>query len=123
MASIKVGLKHKNKPVRVKIDNSSWFPCNLYELAICNGKWFGGGFEIAPSASPSDGLFDIVLLEDVGLFESAKLAHLIRQGQHINNKNRHLFFGSEVFVEEVTPKESEPIFIESDGEVRINKCS
>ncbi|KJE95510.1 hypothetical protein CAOG_05959 [Capsaspora owczarzaki ATCC 30864] len=108
--------KQKNKPVRVRIDQSSWIPCNLFELAICNGSWYGGGYEIAPSANLTDGLFDIVLLEDIGLMESARLSHLIRSGQHINNKNRHLFFGSEVVVESMSTRDADRLTIESDGQ-------
>ena len=33
---------------------------------IANGQFLGGGFNAAPKASMSDGLFDLVILKDSG---------------------------------------------------------
>jgi len=34
-----------------------------HAVAICNGRMFGGGMDIAPMARPDDGLLDVIVLE------------------------------------------------------------
>ncbi len=34
----------------------------IANVAIANGRWFGGGLRVAPQAEPGDGLFDIVVM-------------------------------------------------------------
>jgi YegS/Rv2252/BmrU family lipid kinase len=38
-------------------------------VAVANGRFFGGGMEIAPEADMRDGLLDVVIVSDVGLGE------------------------------------------------------
>ena len=34
----------------------------ITNVAVANGRWFGGGLRVAPQAELGDGLFDIVVM-------------------------------------------------------------
>ena len=38
----------------------------MHDVIVANGHWHGGGMKLAPDARPDDGLFDVVLIGDVG---------------------------------------------------------
>ena len=44
----------------------------MHDVIVANGVWHGGGMMLAPDAQPDDGLFDVVLIGDVG---KARLPH------------------------------------------------
>ncbi len=50
--------KYKYKNLEFNLNNSQ-IKDKFTLLAICNGKYYGGGYKIAPNAELSDGLFDI----------------------------------------------------------------
>ncbi|WP_053960453.1 diacylglycerol/lipid kinase family protein [Sulfobacillus thermosulfidooxidans] len=52
-------------------------------VAMANGAYFGGGMKIAPDASPSDGLLDVVIVDQVA--RSFFLRHFVDvyQGRHM----------------------------------------
>lgn len=53
------------RPVRAMVSPDGEPPAlrNLLIFAIANGRFFGGGMEIAPLAVPDDGLLDIVMID------------------------------------------------------------
>lgn len=53
------------KPVRVTItaDDEAPFTQDILLLAIANGRFIGGGMEVAPDAHPDDGLFDVIVVD------------------------------------------------------------
>jgi len=56
---------YKSKKVKIIIDDSQEIVGEFLIGAIANGRMFGGGMVIAPQASPFDGYFDLVLIEDM----------------------------------------------------------
>ena len=42
--------KHKNEPMLVEADNDKYYDPSMTMVTVCNGKFYGHGFEIAPSA-------------------------------------------------------------------------
>ncbi|RUS17217.1 ATP-NAD kinase-like domain-containing protein [Endogone sp. FLAS-F59071] len=61
-------------PKRVRfITDSTTIPAtivNLYFMAVCNAQYFGGGMRIGGDADPADGVLDLVILKDVGLWDA-----------------------------------------------------
>lgn len=55
------------KPVEatIEIDGEVPFTQKILLLAIANGRFIGGGMEVAPSARPDDGLFDVVIIDNM----------------------------------------------------------
>lgn len=52
-------------------------------LAICNGRFFGSGMEVAPMAAPDDGLFHIVSLPARSRLRFALFSRAIYAGTHV----------------------------------------
>ena len=56
-------LRRRSTRVKVEIDGrATWH--QVLEAVICNGPWYGWGFEIAPGAIVDDGKLDLVLFGD-----------------------------------------------------------
>jgi YegS/Rv2252/BmrU family lipid kinase len=52
----------KPKHVRLITDANYDEIAGITDVAIANGRWFAGGWKVAPQAEPGDGLFDIVVM-------------------------------------------------------------
>jgi diacylglycerol kinase (ATP) len=54
-------------------------------IAICNGRFFGGGMEVAPMAAPDDGWLDVVSLGAAPRLRFALSTLAIYRGTHVDN--------------------------------------
>jgi len=75
-------LSYRNKKVLVRTPE---FEEKMIVRAclVCNGRFGGGGMMWAPDADISDGLFDVVVLGDIGRFKSMINMGKIYKGEHI----------------------------------------
>lgn len=55
-------------------------------LTICNGRYYGGGFQIAPNALINDGYLDMYLVDDISKLKIFMLIFKLLNGTHTNNK-------------------------------------
>jgi YegS/Rv2252/BmrU family lipid kinase len=94
-------LAFKNVPMRVTVDGNMFHegPTNL--VAIANGQYFGGGMRVAPDAKLDDGLFDVVVFEDLSKIEFLALASVIYGGRHLGRPKVRVTRGAVVVVEAV----------------------
>ena len=51
-------------------------------ICICNGRWYGGGFNPVPDAEPDDGLLDVLVIRDVNLLQVAKIIGKYKEGKY-----------------------------------------
>lgn len=57
------GMVHyRNQRVRLRLDDREPRELSMLNVAVANGRYFGGGMHIAPKAAIDDGLFDVVSL-------------------------------------------------------------
>lgn len=66
------------RPKRVRLFTDTGYDeiAGITEVAVANGRWFGGGLRVAPQAEPGDGLFDIVVMAGAPrrrVFEALKI--------------------------------------------------
>ena len=54
-------------------------------IAICNGRYYGGGFFAAPEASLDDGLLDIMIVKKISRLRIAGVLAIYKNGEHIKN--------------------------------------
>ena len=80
---IKALFTYRNQPVRVQIDDTFDQVLNVKTVAVCNGQYFGGSMHMAPEAKPDDGLFDVIMVTDVGGFELLLKSGSIYKGKHL----------------------------------------
>ena len=52
-------------------------------FAIANTRYFGGGMNICPDASPTDGLLDVTVIGPTSAFELARVLPTVFSGRHI----------------------------------------
>lgn len=83
-AIIKSLISYKSQ--MVKISTPDWFyEGEVLSVSMANGKYFGSGLCIAPDAEVDDGISEIVLIGNVGIWDYlAKIPHL-KKGKKINH--------------------------------------
>lgn len=81
-------------------------------LAICNGKYYGGGFQIAPNASYDDGLFDIYLVDKLSKLQIPGLILKLVKSKHEDDNRVHKFTSNSIKVHS-----DKPINCNLDGEI------
>lgn len=51
-------------------------------ICICNGRWYGGGFNPVPDAEPDDGLLEVLIVRDVSLLQAATVIGAYQKGRY-----------------------------------------
>jgi YegS/Rv2252/BmrU family lipid kinase len=114
IGTLKAFLAFKNQKVRVSFDGGPSEEMVINNLAVANGRFFGGGMMIAPEADLSDGLFDVVILGDLSTMEVIANGSKVYKGTHMPHpKIRHLRART-VKAEPVDP--AEQVLLDVDGE-------
>src|SRR4029077_16360392 len=70
---------------RIVFDDDEELSPELYNVVVANGRFVAGGLPIAPTADPSDGFLEIVLIPKIGAAEMALLAAEIVLGKHLSS--------------------------------------
>lgn len=84
LGTLRASFAYKNVAVRVTCDDELFFEGPAYAISVANGRYFGGGMQIAPSADLFDGLFDVIALGDMNRVQSTLLATKIYKGTHLS---------------------------------------
>jgi YegS/Rv2252/BmrU family lipid kinase len=103
----------KNKPMTVVIDGVTHELAKAQQVVIANCQYFGGGMRVAPSASPTDGVFDVILIGDAGKLEAIRGMADISSGKHLDQHNPKIQL---MYGKRITITSPEPVRIDLDGE-------
>ena len=72
-----------NRPMRIQSDNYN--DSGAYALlCVCNGRYYGGGFNPSPNAMPDDGMLDIYVVPGVSLFHAGAISEAMPPGRRSN---------------------------------------
>lgn len=104
-------VKHQGFQVSIDIDRQQVFRGKLTELALANGRYFGGGMMIAPHARIDDGLLDMVIIHDMKKLELLKCLPQLYSGKHQNHPKVKMYQGKRIDIQ-CTRK----VWMEMDGE-------
>lgn len=85
-------------PVVVTVDGVEVYRGRSLLTSVQNGPRTGGSFLFAPAARPDDGLLDVVVAGDVGLFGTLRLLPKVMRGRHLGDPAVHVFRGRHVHV-------------------------
>jgi YegS/Rv2252/BmrU family lipid kinase len=113
LASLISLLRWKNRPMKARIDGELFELPAAQQVVIANCRFFGSGMMMAPDADPTDGLFDVVLVGDVGMIENLRGLSKIKAGKHLQERNPKLTVVRGRRVEVESPAE---VRVEMDGE-------
>ncbi|HEY8429087.1 MAG TPA: diacylglycerol kinase family protein [Sandaracinaceae bacterium] len=105
-------VRHRNQRVRVTLDDGEPREHAPLTVAVANGRFFGGGMQIAPRAEIDDGFFDVVSL-DMSPWESLALTTAIYRGTHLARPDVTCTRARRVRAE---PLDGERVLIDLDGE-------
>ena len=113
LGGLRALLTYKNKPMTVVIDNAQYELPKVQQVVIANCQYFGGGMQMAPSASPTDGVFNVILVKNAGKIETMRGMNDILSGKHLDqhNPNLELLYGKRISV--MSP---DKVRIDVDGE-------
>lgn len=113
LAGFREILSYKNKPMTVVIDGATHELPKAQQVVVANCQYYGGGMKMAPAASPTDGVFDVILIKDAGKIETIRGMNDFRAGKHLDQANPkiELMYGKRISV--TSP---EKVRIDIDGE-------
>ncbi len=105
----------KPQRARLRLDDRPAFELQLHNVAVANGRYFGGGMKVAPHAALDDGLFDVVTLGPMSMGDLLLRGHKIYSGTHLELPQVR---EERARVVEAEPVErGERILLDVDGEV------
>lgn len=102
----------RNPRVRVVLDGAREVSQPIVTVAVANGRYFGGGMEVAPRANPTDGQFHVTILGDLSRVELLMLTQKIYDGRHVEHPKVSTFVASSVFAESA----DRAVYLDVDGE-------
>jgi diacylglycerol kinase family enzyme len=82
-----------------------------FSVAAANSRQFGGGMRLAPNASLTDGVLDVVIIEDMPKTRFLRLAPTVFTGRHLRYDGVDVVRGREVHI-----SATEPFTLYADGE-------
>jgi len=82
--------------IKLCVDDSKKY---LTMLTICNGRFYGGGFKIAPNAEMDDKLLDIYEVNKLSKFNTLKLLSKLLKGTHESDNSVIIYKTNKIKVE------------------------
>jgi YegS/Rv2252/BmrU family lipid kinase len=105
--------KYKFKDIKYKIKNQIK-KSKITLITICNGRFYGKGYKIAPYASVKDGLFDIYFVDKISKFIIPNLILKLKKGTHELSSYVHKKLSNKIYIES-----DENIICNIDGEIMV----
>jgi diacylglycerol kinase (ATP) len=93
---------HRCQRYHIKHDGAN-ISGRQFEIAVYNGQRAGGGFHIAPEASISDGLLDIVIAGSLNIIQRLHCLLLIEGKKHLNSSLINHFQTRSILIESEMP--------------------
>ena len=79
-------LKYRAKTFEIIIDDEI-IKDQFTTVAVCNARYYGGGYKIGPSSLVNDGLAEVYLVDKLNKLEMAKAILSMKDGKHENNSH------------------------------------
>jgi YegS/Rv2252/BmrU family lipid kinase len=104
---------HRPFAARLDLDDGSVLELrDLMQVAVGNGRHYGGGLTVSPNASIDDHLLDVYAVEQGRLRDHVSIARLLRTGHLVEHDRVH-----HVTARRIRLVTDEPIEVNLDGEV------
>ncbi|MDX2471827.1 MAG: diacylglycerol kinase family lipid kinase [SAR324 cluster bacterium] len=103
-------LKYQHPTVAIKF-NERTEELEILSLAVANGRYFGGGMQVAPKATIDDGLFEVVILKKRSLVDFLLTSPKIYFGKHVGHPQNEFWQSTEL-----TAESESRVVVDIDGE-------
>lgn len=86
LATLRAGVRYKNQRVRMVFDGKEddFLEVVINNVAVANGRYFGGGMFIAPKAELDDGQFDVITVGDMTMWDFIVRGRHLYKGTHLD---------------------------------------
>jgi diacylglycerol kinase (ATP) len=112
-ATIAAYRSHRPFAARLELDDGGVLELgDLMQVAVGNGRHYGGGLTVAPEASIDDHLLDVYAVEEGRLRDHVSIARLLRSGHLVEHERVH-----HVTARRLRIVTDEPLPVNLDGEV------
>ncbi|MFH0915210.1 MAG: diacylglycerol kinase family protein [bacterium] len=94
LAALRAVMVSKEQPLRATVtwqEETREQIIPAYLVAICNGRWFGGGMDVAPMALPDDGRLEVVTITAPSKPYLADRVRGVYTGRHLEEPTVHHF--------------------------------
>lgn len=117
LASLRASAGYENQRVRLTFDDdtANAVEVTLNVCAVANGRYFGGGMQIAPHALLEDGAFDVTTLGDLTFAETLGMATKIYRGAHLGHPKATSRRARAVEAHPLTPQQRVSLDIDGEG--------
>lgn len=103
-------------PLSVSFDGAPAEKCDTLIVAATIGRTYGGGFVITPDAIPDDGLFDVCMIDPLGLLECLARLPFVVLGKHTRMRPVHMSRHRTIVIDC-----DSPVPAQIDGEVLLDQ--
>jgi diacylglycerol kinase (ATP) len=86
-------------PVRITLDGQPLPQHAVTLVTVCNGRRVGGGFYLTPAAQPDDGLFDVIVADQMSRLRLASFITRVMRGTHVSAKPVSIYRARHLVVE------------------------
>jgi len=119
LAALRAVMVGKEQPVLAQIEwqhetREQVIPA--YLVAICNGRWFGGGMDVAPMALPDDGRLEVVTITAPNKPYLADRVRGVYAGRHLDEPTVHHFPCERIELRLENEGSEREFFLDADGE-------
>lgn len=98
---------------RINVDHGEAVAMHrCHHITIANGRYFGGGLQIAPTADPTDGLLEVIAVADVSAMTIARALPRLFRATHLDHPAVRHWSANCIRIET-----AQSPLVESDGEV------
>ncbi|MHA1358954.1 MAG: diacylglycerol/lipid kinase family protein [Candidatus Helarchaeota archaeon] len=114
IGSIRGIMHHHKTNTRLILENDEANPYeyNANMTCICIGQYFGGGMQISPHSISTDGLFDVITIQDASRWKLLRNIGKIYSGEHLQMPETTEHKPSK----QVRLVSEDPVFLDLDGE-------
>lgn len=86
LAALGAAVTEDNLSVRIQVDGNNVYRGPAVSVVVANGRYFGGGMKIAPTAEMDDGRLDVLVLGNFRRLELASQIWKIYPGIHLSHR-------------------------------------
>ncbi len=112
VGTIRAIVQYEAEPVRILVDGECVYEGAVALATAANGRYFGGGMQVAPRARIDDGQLDVVIVPQIPVAQLLRKLPLIYRGTHLDEAGVLLHRGR--VIEAQAPPGT--VEIELDGE-------
>ena len=119
LASLQAVAVSREQPVRARItwlDQTREEVIPAYLVAVCNGRWFGGGMDVAPMALPDDDRLEVITVTARSKPYLANRVRGVYAGRHLEEPTVHHFPCRKIELSLDDERASRGFLLDVDGE-------